>query len=167
LANEALFQEVNRNVALLKDFKAWINGSGIRATFTTPEDLRGRVVQALNDWRQRHPTDAPAGPIIEPPTKPCVPAAYIEWLLARCGDVELMGLELTHGSGVRLNHVYTPLATSARPDETERKAIQWQKMAVEEQLEGKQLLLELLDKRSLYISGDPGSGKSTFCRWVT
>jgi hypothetical protein len=30
--------------------------------------------------------------------------------------VELLGLELTHGSGVRLNHVNTPLATSARSD---------------------------------------------------
>ena len=30
-----------------------------------------------------------------------------------------------------------------------------------------QLLLDLLADRSLYVSGDPGSGKSTFCRWVT
>jgi hypothetical protein len=167
-ADEALFQEVNRNVALLKDFKAWINGRGIRATFTTPEDLRRCVAEALNDWRQRHATVAPTGPIIKPPTKPCVPPAYIEWLLTRCGDVELMGLELTHGSGVRLNHVYTPLATSARLDEAERKARRQRKeMPTELQRESKQLLLELLDKQSLYVSGDPGSGKSTFCRWVT
>ncbi len=27
-------------------------------------------------------------------------------------------------------------------------------------------MLEQLDKSSLYVPGDPGSGKSTFCRWV-
>ena len=46
-ADEALFREVNRNVALLKEFKAWLNGRGIRATFTTPEDLRRCVAEAL------------------------------------------------------------------------------------------------------------------------
>jgi len=50
------------------------------------------------------------------PSKPSVPSAYTDWLLSRCRDVELMGLELKHGSGVRLNHVYIPLATSARAD---------------------------------------------------
>ena len=35
-----------------------------------------------------------------------------------------------------------------------------------EQREKPQLLLDLLDKQSLYVSGDPGSGKSTFCRWT-
>ena len=28
------------------------------------------------------------------------------------------------------------------------------------------LLLEQLDQHSLYVPGDPGTGKSTFCRWV-
>ena len=119
-ADEALFQEVNRNVALLKEFKGWLSGRGIRATFTTPENLRRCVAEALNDWRQRRPAAVPveAGtkPPAKPPAKPLVPPAYLEWLLARCGEVELMGLELKHGSGVRLNHVYTPLATSSRPD---------------------------------------------------
>ncbi len=32
----------------------------------------------------------------------------------------MMGLELKHGSGVRLNHVYTPLATSVAVGDDER-----------------------------------------------
>jgi hypothetical protein len=28
------------------------------------------------------------------------------------------------------------------------------------------LLLDRLDKESLYVPGDPGAGKSTFCRWL-
>jgi hypothetical protein len=50
-----------------------------------------------------------------PPRQPLVPREYTEWLLARCGEIELMGLDIKHGSGVRLNHVYTPLTTSALP----------------------------------------------------
>jgi hypothetical protein len=99
--------------------------------------------------------------------KPPVPSEYTQWLLKRCGEVELMGLELNHGSGVRLNHVYTPLATSARFDpESSMKA--GRRGGPGDEADSKvQLLLESLDKQSLYVSGDPGSGKSTFCRWVT
>jgi predicted NACHT family NTPase len=78
-----------------------------------------------------------------------------------------MGLELNHGSGVRLNHVYTPLATSARSD-PERSMTAGRRGGPGDEADSKvQLLLESLDKQSLYVSGDPGSGKSTFCRWVT
>ena len=108
------------------------------------------------------------------PAKPTVPSEYTTWLLGRCGDVELMGLELKHGSGVRLNHVYTPLATSARADVAEHPKRGRRKSKepgpeelIEEQRESKQLLLDLLNEQSLLVSGAPGSGKSTFCRWVT
>lgn len=102
------------------------------------------------------------------PSKPTVPPEYVAWLQGRCGELELMGLEVNHGSGVRLNHVYTPLVTSSRTIYTrqcleETPARPFQKR---EPLPP-QLLLGLLNRRSLYASGDPGVGKSTFCRWVT
>ena len=107
-------------------------------------------------------------------SKPSVPSRYTDWLLSRCGDVELMGLELKHGSGVRLNHVYTPLATSARADADEplkRRSRKTQPSDVAELIgneqDSTQLLLALLNGQSLIVSGAPGSGKSTFCRWVT
>ncbi|MCY2987357.1 MAG: SUMF1/EgtB/PvdO family nonheme iron enzyme [Planctomycetota bacterium] len=75
--------------------------------------------------------------------KPTIPGQYIDWLQRQCGTIELLGLRLKHGSGVRLNQVYTPLSTG----------------------DGK-LLLHQFAENSLYVSGDPGSGKSTFCRWV-
>jgi hypothetical protein len=78
-----------------------------------------------------------------------------------------MGLELKDGTGVRLSHVYTPLATSARPDEPKRESRRRKERPGEQEPESKQLLLSLLDNQSLYVSGDPGPGKSTFCRWVT
>lgn len=99
--------------------------------------------------------------------KPAVPPEYIDWLLRRSNEVELMGLEVKHGSGVRLNHVYTPLATSSRPEETKRGGRGRDEDLMRGEQESKQLLLAFFDKQSLYVSGDPGSGKSTFCRWVT
>ncbi len=101
------------------------------------------------------------------PAQPSVPSEYTRWLLGRCGEVELMGLELKHGSGVRLNHVYTPLATSARVD-PDRPVKAGRRGGIGDEADAKvQLLLESLDQQSLYVSGDPGSGKSTFSRWVT
>ncbi len=104
------------------------------------------------------------------PPKPVVPPEYLTWLLHQCGDVELMGLQLKEGLGVRLNQVYTPLITSARfekegpPRRKRDDEVPAEPAASREAL---QLLLALLAERSLYVFGDPGSGKSTFCRWVT
>lgn len=114
--------------------------------------------------------DASPEPNTKTRTKPSVPANYTGWLLSRCGEMELMGMELKHGVGVRLNHVYVPLATSAGTAERENtESLQREDAGfpMSEGHESRKLLLELLNKRSLYVSGDPGSGKSTFCRWVT
>jgi predicted NACHT family NTPase len=69
---------------------------------------------------------------------------------------------------VRLNHIYVPVTT--------RSADLMAKLAVdmgwlvqspmEELAEQPQLVLRALEYYSLYLSGAPGSGKSTFCRWV-
>lgn len=62
--DDALYQEVRRNVGLLKEFKAWLNGRGIRDTFTTPQDIRRCVAEALNEWKERYSTTAPVWPAI-------------------------------------------------------------------------------------------------------
>lgn len=167
-------------------------GDLLPGNFVADPAARGRYSQLLHlpaGWAQApsSPATTTAG---EATAKPPIPREYIEWLLARCGEVELMGLELKHGSGVRLNHVYTPLATSARPEEVEWKRWPAEILLVEQESkdkplvlklgkesrqllwerldkEPKQLLLARLDKESLYVSGDPGLGKSTFCRWAT
>jgi hypothetical protein len=92
---------------------------------------------------------------------PTIPPAYRAWLQAQCAEVELRGLKLEHGQAVRLTHVYVPLTTSsggdARPE--------WRRLRRFDR-EKPRLLLDALGKRSLYVSGAPGSGKSMFCRWV-
>ena len=82
-----------------------------------------------------------AGPTVIPP-------AYVTWLTEQCADITPFGMAPAQGQSVCLQQVYVPL-TSRRFDDAKP-----------------QLLLEQLSGRSLYVSGDPGSGKSTFCRWV-
>jgi hypothetical protein len=105
-------------------------------------------------------------------SKTVVPPQYLEWLSARCGEVELIGVDLTHGSGVRLNHVYTPLTTNAALEFTIHRAVPTRDTTEEDlttpesQRESRRLLLSLLDQDSLYVHGGPGTGKTTFARWV-
>lgn len=100
--------------------------------------------------------------------KPVIPRPYLDWLQRRCADVDLLGLELKQGQAVRLNHVYVPLATSvAEENKRVSKAERIEELTRYRSREEKpRLLLDLLNEKSLYVSGPPGSGKSTFCRWV-
>jgi formylglycine-generating enzyme required for sulfatase activity len=103
---------------------------------------------------------------------PIVPPGYTQWLQKECGDLDLLGLRVKQGQAVTLTNVYVPL-TTATPEGSEldeqggsrsRRALRRGREASEEQPKPR-LLLDLLDRDSLCISGPPGSGKSTFCRW--
>ncbi|MBI1873616.1 MAG: hypothetical protein HYS05_06980, partial [Acidobacteria bacterium] len=95
--------------------------------------------------------------------KPTVSKAYRDWLKAKCASVELLGLRLKQGQAVRLHNVYVPLTTpgSATLEETGKRG-----RPRADEAEAVTLLLHRLGEGSLYVSGDPGSGKSTFCRWL-
>ena len=60
--------------------------------------------------------------------------------------------------------MYVPLTTPTRPDADERVAPGLRESGGDEP--PPQLLLDLLDQQSLYVTGPPGSGKSTFSKWV-
>lgn len=107
-----------------------------------------------------------------------IPPGYLEWVKRECGSVELLGLRLKQGQSVRIGSVYVPLATTWReagPDEEggggKRRWIaihpsgeaQWGEAHAPSD---SPLLLNVVNERSLYVSGAPGSGKSTFCRWL-
>ena len=65
---------------------------------------------------------------------------------------------------MRLNAVYVPLTTSARAYGPEHDRLRNARLDPAESRES--LLLSRLGEESLYGSGSPGAGKSTFCRWV-
>lgn len=98
-------------------------------------------------------------------TPPGIPAPYLEWLKSRGTRVDLFGFRLKHRPPITLADVYVPLTTtydqrlehgqalsSSSPPEVERPAL---------------LLDRLNQSSSLLVTGDAGSGKSTFSRWVT
>ena len=97
----------------------------------------------------------------------------------------------TDGQSVSLNQVYVPPVTMKRmvteqdaeaetarasgslrrrgkkDSNTEPEQLMLPGMARPDAESQIQLLLDRLGEGSLYVSGDPGSGKSTFCRWIS
>ena len=112
------------------------------------------------------------------PTK--IPPTYIEWLTDQCTDIVPFAMEPAQGLSVCLKDVYVPPLTSPRHDRTIDGLLPDSKGGKRRQREPKQpaatkgngeenkpqLLLSVLGENSLYVSGDPGTGKTTFCRWV-
>jgi formylglycine-generating enzyme required for sulfatase activity len=108
---------------------------------------------------------APAPPVAATDLKP--PSDYCQRLQQDCQDVGLLGLQDREGRAICLNHVYVPLTTPRHRDESHEQDPEEMARGMGREEEKPLLLLERLDKESLYVSGPAGSGKSTFCRWVT
>ena len=167
-ATGELLQTVQENVASLKKFKEWLNSRAISQRFTSPEDLRGKISDALREWRAR---TSPVSSRKSVEThggasslRPTIPQDYLNWLQRECSGVDLLGLDVKQGLSVTLNNIYVPLTTAYSREKVAEAEILSQRP--EEKEEKPQLLLDLLDKESLYLPGTPGSGKSTFCRWI-
>ncbi|MBV5272602.1 MAG: metallophosphoesterase, partial [Lamprocystis purpurea] len=106
---------------------------------------------------------------------PAVPAAYLDWLRRKNESVELLGLEAQAQHPTQLSQVYVPAITPARrgptapvrcdpvgptpPDPAAPDGQPDDRPQYEQ-------LLSRLGEASLFCSGDPGAGKSTFCRWL-
>jgi formylglycine-generating enzyme required for sulfatase activity len=150
---------VQRNVEQLQQFKAWLNARAIRATFTNPEDLRGKVQVALLGWRERRPEFGETSAPEEAPEPD--PARYLDALREETAYIEIRGLQAAEGRARRfpIGDLYIPLVNEAAParggeDPAESPARQ------------PEALEEALRSRRLVIVGDPGSGKSTFLRKI-
>jgi len=108
-----------------------------RRCFTTPDNLAATVVEALRAHEQKYLSGAERD-------QAQVRENYLEWLRDTCQSVDLLGLDIKENQGaVRLGQIYVPAVTGS-----------------------KTLLLHRLGQASLYVHGAPGSGKTTFCRWL-
>ncbi len=149
-----LADQVQRNIARLKNFRKWLETGRTRATFTTPDDLKAKVTQALYQWLDRHPDFRPTHPGAQNPR------TYLEWLRDQTATIDIRGLG--EGAGRARNfpidELYAPLTTAAYSAERSFPD------AVEERKP--MLLEEALEHRRLVIVGDPGSGKTTFLRRI-
>ncbi|MBL7044927.1 MAG: SIR2 family protein, partial [Pirellulaceae bacterium] len=144
-------------------------------------DYGGPLVELVDEMARRM-NAAPADSQNVAAGPPVIPPAYVQWLTDQCADITPLGMEPDEGQSVCLQQVYVPPLTSRRfvdeelsevmqagrgPGKGNRRRAKKSAAREEAAEEPKpQLLLDVLGERSLYVSGDPGSGKSTFCRWV-
>jgi formylglycine-generating enzyme required for sulfatase activity len=144
-ATPELVVEVQRSVGRLRDFKQWLDKRSTRATFSSPDDLYGKVLAALFDWRQRHPEfgSAPADD----------PRLYLKWLREQTSTIEIRGLGVgpAKAHNFPIEDLYIPLTGTNTPGAPDGKSIE---------------LNRALANPRLVIVGDPGSGKTTFLRRV-
>lgn len=148
----------------MREFKKWLNNRGLRATFTNPHDLGGKVESALRDWRDRHPEFARSAPAVS--KGGADPTAYLKYLRDETAYIDIRGLETGEAKAhsFPIEEIYIPLANET-PDERQAGRKRWaEKMEPRER--GRIPLQQALSHRRLVIVGDPGSGKSTFLRRV-
>ncbi len=85
-----------------------------------------------------------------------VPKRYLAKLKTRVSKFELLGLDIEESVHDGLPQVYVPATVHAQKpkDNGEKETADFE------------LLLNAIGERSLYLSGDAGTGKSTFSQWV-
>jgi formylglycine-generating enzyme required for sulfatase activity len=143
--------------------------TGAYTPFETAEQFAKRLEQDLESEMTKL-IETPAGAMDRAtPRALTVTALYRDWLKARCARVELLGLRLRQGQSVRLGNVYVPLTTLHAQERAETRLAEETSVvgAGRGEREPRLLLLHRLGESSLYVPGDAGSGKSTFCRWVS
>ena len=105
---------------------------------------------------------------------PGVPAEYRAWLKAQCSSLDLEGLKPKQAMVVPLNAVYVPLTTHPPRNRPERRPRRSAYLAgkfgwpsqISVGRRGQSSCSTGSGPSRLYVPGDPGSGKSTFCRRV-
>jgi hypothetical protein len=122
-------------------------------------DLKAFIKEAQSGQSEEPSARRRHGP--KPPGPPPLPSDLLARLKADVGRIELLGLDVNEIPASGLPQIYVPALTRARRtgDEPERSGETPER-------EGHDLLLHRLGEDSLYLPGDPGTGKSVFCQWV-
>ncbi|MEO8372560.1 MAG: DUF4062 domain-containing protein, partial [Candidatus Solibacter sp.] len=152
-----LAAEVSRNIKLLGEFKTWLSGLGFRGEFAKPDDLKMPIALALTAGTECAAADT---------------SKYFAWLREYTGWIDIRGLQVGSGKVHRfpIRDLYTPLTAAGgatveplpekaakRPGAgPSKKPGMRDRVGLEESLTGKRLV----------ITGDPGSGKTTFLRRI-
>jgi formylglycine-generating enzyme required for sulfatase activity len=176
---------------LVNRFFARLDGEGdtprrAYTTYAAPQDLVKRVQEdvehhlskVLADVGEGNVREGVAQPGVEHPRKrgavgrpPEVPVAYREWVKRQYGGVDLLGLQLKKGRPPSLSAIYVPQMTIPPPADLPSRLghgpTRFDGHILDETKRHTLLAVFRLASQSLYMSGAPGTGKSTFCRWVT
>jgi hypothetical protein len=160
----------------IEAFRALVSGGdGPRpAVFSDVPQLREAVLKAFAAFKERQAgaggRRGGAAPRARRPTREASTAAvrraYMAWLRTECEKVVLLGLNARERQNVRLGHVYVPALVTAHEEPAERPGSRWSPADALRERQRLEPLLHRLGEESLYVPGAPGSGKSTFCRWL-
>jgi formylglycine-generating enzyme required for sulfatase activity len=157
-AEPKLFADIQARIQQLKTFKSWLNSRAIRSTFTSPDDLRGKVESALRAWRDRHPN---AGELAPPErSRHADPTKYLQDLRADCGEISIRGLAVGTGKAhsFPIDELYIELSAAGEGQGRRGKGLPG--------AAGQRPLKQGLGQKRLVVVGDPGLGKTTFLRWI-
>lgn len=158
LLTRKMFEANDAAQAKLEALKVLASKGRVRAEFKSAENLHGLVLHALAALKERAQNQSLSQSQPKSDTAQ-IRQTYLDWLRRSCETVELLGLDLKDANNVRLGQVYVPAITPFVGERSEDDGVSARDMRHE-------LLLHRLGAESLYVPGAPGSGKSTFCRWL-
>jgi formylglycine-generating enzyme required for sulfatase activity len=159
-----LAEDIQWRLNRLKEFKDSLGKDRVRATFTTPEDLRSKIERALQDWRRdHHVADGPRRRISDPDR-------YLRALRDETSHIDIRGLEVESGRAQRfpIDELYIPLKTILADESQKSRRGRKDDKEVQAPIEEHKPieLHSALKHRRLVILGDPGAGKTTFLRRI-
>ena len=156
---EVVVRDVQCRVSQLKAFKEWLRSRFIRAEFTSPEDLRGKISDALHQWRSRRLPHVSVE--ASRSSRDADPTAYLHAVAQDTAYIDIRGLEVGEGRAHRfpIDDLFIDLTSDRALEESMGES--WPTV------NGRRASLEqALSSPKLTIVGDPGSGKTTFLRYI-
>ena len=151
-----LYNDVQDAIENLKTFKNWLNTYKTSALFTSESDLAMKILQSLQEWREKHAASYVSVTIEADPHD------YLTQLHDDCAYIDIRGLQVSSGKAYKfgIEELYIPLKTSGQTSKIRQTGEQ---MDVGRRLE----LHEILSQQYITVIGDPGAGKTTFLRRIT
>jgi|GEM_PF-2378512 len=98
---------------------------------------------------------------------PVIPQLCTDYARQQCANVLPLGIQPIADLSISLQSVYVPaLVENDRAEATAEAAAEAEEKSADDRQPSWQLLMQRLGSDSLYLAGDAGYGKSTFCRWL-